>query len=51
MTNTALERPLWQECKKSFEDETSSKEPSKEAIAVILIQRENKGPGLSLEWK
>lgn len=49
LTNTTLGRPLWQECKKSFDDETSSKEPSKEATAVI--QRKYKGPELSLEWK
>lgn len=49
LTNTALERPLWKEREKSFEGESSSKKPSKEDIGVI--QRENKGPELSLEWK
>lgn len=45
----ALGKLLWKKCKNSFDDETSTQGPRKEATAVI--QREDKGPGLSLEWK
>lgn len=39
LTNTALERLLWYECEKSFEDKTGRKESNKEAVTVIQSKK------------